>query len=301
MVAKPPEAWPAADRQRAVRGGRLAGWPPVDASRPRLALGARREDEEGQRGRHGASDRGSHEEHHPVSRRLAPRGYGLDRSRRRERCTHCEFRYGASRIQTRGSDDFQVTESLRHENQASSPYGDLLDRARRRDTVAFTRLYEATHNRVFSYLLARLGARATAEDLLQEVYVSALRGLGRFRGSTEGEFMAWLFKVAHGEVVDHLRSQYRHPEVNRSDLQPNDTVNPLDTIDERLGLGEIALALAKLTEAQRDVVLNRFVLGFDLKETSHLMHKNVGSIKALQHRALARLARTLRAPGGEHD
>jgi RNA polymerase sigma-70 factor (ECF subfamily) len=194
-----------------------------------------------------------------------------------------------------------MTSSLRNENPASPAYRDLLDRARRRDADAFTRLYEATYRRVFSYLLARLGVQATAEDLLQEVYLAALRGLDRFRGRSEGEFIAWLFKIAHGKVVDHLRSQYRHPEVKRSDIQPNETINPLDAIDERLGLGEIAAALATLTEDQRDVVVNRFVLGFDLEETSHLMHKNVGSIKALQHRALARLAKTLRAVGDEHD
>lgn len=194
-----------------------------------------------------------------------------------------------------------VTGSQLNENQASPQYRELLDRARQRDVAAFTGLYEETHRRVFSYLLARLGVQATAEDLLQEVYVSALRGIDRFRGRTESEFMAWLFKIAHGKVMDHLRSQYRHPELKRSDVQRNDTVNPMETIDQRLGLGEIAAALSKLTEDQRDVVLNRFVLGFDLKETSQLMHKNVGSIKALQHRALARLAKSLRAAGGEYD
>ncbi len=194
-----------------------------------------------------------------------------------------------------------VTRSQLNEYEASPQYRELLDRARQRDVAAFTGLYEATHRRVFSYLLARLGVQATAEDLLREVYVSALRGLDRFRGRTESEFMAWLFKIAHGKVMDHLRSQSRHPELKRSDVQRNGTVKPLDTIDQRLGLGEIAAALSKLTEDQRDVVLNRFVLGFDLTETSQLMHKNVGSVKALQHRALARLAKTLRPLGGEHD
>jgi len=194
-----------------------------------------------------------------------------------------------------------VRGELPHEHQASVQYRELLDRARRQDADAFSRLYEATYRRVFGYLLARLGAQSTAEDVLQEVYLAALRGLDRFRGKTEGEFMAWLFKIAHGKVIDHLRTQYRHPEVKTGEVQPSDSVNPLDVIDERLGLGEIAAALSRLTEDQRNVVLNRLVLGFDLEETSRLMHKNVGSIKALQHRALARLARILRAPGDDHD
>jgi len=190
---------------------------------------------------------------------------------------------------------------LPDENQAAVQYRELLDRARRRDAEAFARLYDATYRRVFGYLLARLGVQTTAEDLLQDVYLAALRGLDRFRGKTEGEFIAWLFKIAHAKVVDQLRSKYRHPEIKAGIVQPPDTFNPLDAIDERLGLSEIAAALSTLTEDQRNVVLNRFVLGFDLEETSRLMGKNVGSVKALQHRALAQLARILRAPGDDHD
>jgi DNA-directed RNA polymerase specialized sigma24 family protein len=48
------------------------------------------------------------------------------------------------------------------------------------------------------------------------------------------------------------------------------------------------------------VVMNRLVLGLDLEETSRMMRKNVGSIKALQHRALAHLAKIL-TPGVDDD
>ena len=48
------------------------------------------------------------------------------------------------------------------------------------------------------------------------------------------------------------------------------------------------------------MVLNRLVLGLDLAETSKVMGKNVGSIKALQHRALAQLAKILTPGVDEH-
>src|SRR3977135_4578112 len=99
---------------------------------------------------------------------------------------------------------------LPDENPASR-YVELLDRARRQDRHAFAQLYEATYRRVFGYLLARVGERAAAEDLLQEVYLAALQAIGRFRGRTEGEFIGWLLKIAHAKVMDRFRSPEPHP------------------------------------------------------------------------------------------
>ena len=189
--------------------------------------------------------------------------------------------------------------SLPNENPASR-YVEWLDRARRQDRHAFAQLYDATYRRVFGYLLARVGERAAAEDLLQEVYLAALQAIGRFRGRTEGEFIGWLLKIAHAKVIDRFRSQYRHPELKTSDLSSTDLADPLDAIDQRLRLDEISDALSQLTEDQRNVVLNRLVLGLDLEETSKLMGKNVGSIKALQHRALAQLAKILTPRVDDH-
>jgi RNA polymerase sigma-70 factor, ECF subfamily len=183
--------------------------------------------------------------------------------------------------------------SLPNEHDVPLEYPAMLEAARRGDGDAFARLYDATYRRVFGYLLARVGERAAAEDLLQDVYLAALQAVGRFRGRTEGELMGWLFKIAHAKEVDRLRSRYRHPEVSIGEVPPTDAADPLDAVDLRLALGEIADALSQLTEEQRDVVVNRLVLGLDLEETSKLMRKNVGSVKALQHRALARLARIL--------
>ena len=171
---------------------------------------------------------------------------------------------------------------------------------RRHDRHAFAQLYEATYRRVFGYLLARVGERAAAEDLLQEVYLAALQAVGRFRGRTEGEFVGWLLKIAHAKVMDRFRSQYRHPELQTSEVPPTDLRDPQNEIDQRLRLDEISDALAQLTEDQRNVVLNRMVLGLDLEETSKVMGKNVGSIKALQHRALANLAKILTKGNEDH-
>ena len=130
--------------------------------------------------------------------------------------------------------------------------------------------------------------------------MAALQAIARFRGHTEGEFIGWLLKIAHAKVADRLRLKYRHPELRVAERQPTSGADPIDTFDQHVRLDEIAEALAELTEDQRSVIVNRLVVGLDLEETSKLMGKNVGSIKALQHRGLARLARILRARGKEN-
>lgn len=189
---------------------------------------------------------------------------------------------------------------LPDERNITVAYAPLLDRARSRDRDAFARLYDATYRRVFGFLLARVGEQPVAEDLLQDVYVAALQAITRFRGHTEAEFVSWLLKIAHAKIIDRLRSHYRHLELKTADLPATDRVDPLDAFDRRVDLMEVAAALSQLTEEQKEVIVNRLVLGLDLEETSKLMRKNVGSIKALQHRALARLAKIL-GSGGTQD
>jgi RNA polymerase sigma-70 factor (ECF subfamily) len=155
-------------------------------------------------------------------------------------------------------------------------------------------LYEATSQRLFGYLLARLGEPAAAEDLLQDVYLAALQGIDRFRGQSEGEFIAWILKIARAKLADRLRSRYRHPELIRDDVEsPGLADDPLQAVDQRQQSRELAEALSRLTPDQRDVVVSRMVMGLDLEQTAKVLGKNVGSIKSLQHRALAQLARIL--------
>jgi RNA polymerase sigma-70 factor (ECF subfamily) len=194
-----------------------------------------------------------------------------------------------------------VSTPLPDEQAFASPYSQLLDRARQRDPEAFTRLYDATHGRVFGYVLAHVGEQAAAEDLLQEIYLGVLRSIGRFRGRSEGEFMAWIFKIARAKLADRLRSRYRRPEVALDDVEsPAQMADPLNAIDQRDRARELATALMQLTPDQRDVVVSRMVMGFDLEETGRLLGKNVGSVKALQHRALARLAALLGPEGNQN-
>ena len=171
---------------------------------------------------------------------------------------------------------------------------------------AFGRLWEQLAPSVAAYLRGR-GVR-DADDVTSEVFLAAFRGIGRFQGDGVA-FRSWLFTIAHHKGVDvHRRPATREVLVDAvgagagHGLESTPARSAEDVAMEQIA-GDVAVRqLAKLTEDQRVVLLLRVVADLSLAETADVLGKPVGAVKALQHRALARLRADLGAvsqePGG---
>lgn len=83
----------------------------------------------------------------------------------------------------------------------------LLERARRGDVEAWSRLYQEHFDRVFRHIAYLTGDTGAAEDLVQETFARAFVGLGAFEG--RGSFSGWLRGIAVNIVRTHWRSRYR--------------------------------------------------------------------------------------------
>ncbi len=169
---------------------------------------------------------------------------------------------------------------------------DLIRRAQQGDAEAATQLYRRHGPAVFRYFLFRLGDETVAEDLTGEVFLQMVRGLPKFedRGAPLG---AWLFRIAHARLVDyHRRSATRQSEPLLDSL-PDDNPGPEAESIQRAENRRVQAAIGTLTDEQQTVVQLRFIEGCSLEDAASIMNKSVGAIKALQHRALRRLARAL--------
>lgn len=142
----------------------------------------------------------------------------------------------------------------------------ILERARG-DPAAFAPLYERYFPRVYAYCLRRVGTVEEAEDLTSDVFTRALTGLGGYRG---GSVAAWLFRIAHNAVANHLRG--RRPQ---APLEPALAASPrlTDSGDqplERLVRVEeeerVARLIAALPERERELLTLRVVGGLSAKE-----------------------------------
>jgi RNA polymerase sigma-70 factor (TIGR02952 family) len=167
----------------------------------------------------------------------------------------------------------------------------LVHRAQQGDAEAFGELYDHYVTLVHRYVYHRVGDRATAEDVTSETFVRALRRIDSlsFQGRDVG---AWLVTIARNIIRDHVKSSRYRLEVTTADMRDADraTDGPEDAVVQHLTNQQLLACVQQLGSEQQECIVLRFLHGLSVSETAQIMGKKDGAIKALQHRAVRRLA-----------
>jgi RNA polymerase sigma-70 factor (ECF subfamily) len=173
---------------------------------------------------------------------------------------------------------------------ARSAEAALVDRCRRGDLGAFEELYRAHSGRLYGLVLRMVGNPADAEDLLQEIFLSAHRKLEGFRG--DSALGTWLYRLATNHCLDHLRSRAAR------------TGQLTDTLDEEVGLPDLGSrtiaeqtvakmdlerALAQLPQGCRAAFVLHDVQGLEHREVADALGIAEGTSKSQVHKARLRL------------
>jgi len=170
----------------------------------------------------------------------------------------------------------------------------LIRRAQERDPVALTQLYEENFDRIYRYIVLKIGDRTEAEDMTQQVFLKVLQSISSYKWKGM-PFSSWLYRIAHNQIVDYLRKKSRRATVPLDDSFVDGGGNPTHQAERKLQIEEIAIAARKLTKAQQEVISLRFAGELSIAEVSQAMGKSIGAVKALQHSAIAALRRVLAA------
>lgn len=168
----------------------------------------------------------------------------------------------------------------------------LVRRAQQRDPAALTQLYEENFDRIYRYIVLKIGDRTEAEDMTQQVFLNALKSLSSFKWQGL-RFSAWLYRIAHNQIVDYLRKKSRRATVSLDESLPMEGGDPGQLAERKIEIEELARATRKLTKAQREVVSLRFTGEMSVAEVARIMGKSEGAVKALQHSAIVSLRRVL--------
>ncbi|HWW15100.1 MAG TPA: sigma-70 family RNA polymerase sigma factor [Candidatus Dormibacteraeota bacterium] len=163
----------------------------------------------------------------------------------------------------------------------------LLIEAAQKDPARFAELYESNFERVYAYVVRRVGDRAEAEDLTSEVFHHALANLKRFewRGIP---FAAWLFRIAANLISDRWQRQSREDVADGPEQIESAAAKSVEfeEVERRATLFRLVDALPV---EQRRVVVLRFVEQKSIKEVAREIRKTEGAVKQLQFRALTSL------------
>lgn len=169
-----------------------------------------------------------------------------------------------------------------------------IERARAGEQQALGAVYDWYLPRVYRYLLSRVGNVAEAEDLTEDVFLRMLGAISDYK-KTGVPFSAWLFRIARNHLVSHYRKNgVRKGQETLDERMTDSRHDPAAIVETQLMIGEVALAVQKLPEAQRDVIALRFAGGLSVAETAQVLGKRQGNVKTLQHKAVLKLQKMLR-------
>lgn len=142
--------------------------------------------------------------------------------------------------------------------------------------------------RLWSFIVRMISDQIVAEDVLQEVWLSAVRSIVRLRDPEQ--WPPWIFGIARKRIADRFRAQYR-----RGETETLDEVSTEDVEIENIMRAEVVEAgLAKLPPTDREVIVLHYLEGLPLGDVADICGVPVGTVKSRLYRARQILKRELK-------
>ena len=174
-------------------------------------------------------------------------------------------------------------------------------------TEAFAGLVSRHKDRVYAILLRLVRDPDTAEELAQEAFVRAWRGIGGFRG--RALFATWLVQIAIHLARDRMRERRRSRMVSLDELiekSADDSAlvdtrsrhDPLSEVSDNDMMKRLEAALGDLPPSYREVFVLHHIEDVPYEEIASLTGDSVGSLKVRAHRA-RKLLREAISPDAE--
>ena len=178
---------------------------------------------------------------------------------------------------------------------------DLIRKSTQGDQEAFGDLYERYLDQIYRYVFYRVQTVEEAEDLTEAAFIRVWEDLrARKTKPAIQNFRAWVYRVAHNQVIDHYRK--KKPDILDTDggartiqsTAPGTEKVVIDKIDSHL----LAEAIKQLEETAKNVIVLRFFNGLSHAETAEALNLNEGHVRVIQYRALKHLQAILKK---DHD
>lgn len=152
-----------------------------------------------------------------------------------------------------------------------------------------TALYADYREKVFGYLLGKVGNRDLAEDLCSDVFLKIYEKLDSF-DETKASLSTWVFTVMRNTLIDYYRTRKVTEEVPE-ELSADFSVEEEVCQSEELEL--LAKALETLPERERDLIILHYYSGVSLKEIALRMGISYTYVKVLHNKALTALKKRM--------
>jgi len=166
----------------------------------------------------------------------------------------------------------------------------LIQRYRSGDAAAFDYLYERYRPQVFNYLYRQLHQQQIAEDLYQDVWFKIINSIEQFK--PDGNFTAWIFKIARNCLIDYWRQQKPEGSFPEDDVE-DATATPEHIQYIRSCIERLMNLLDSLKPEQREVFVLQQESGLTLEQIAQLASCGRETIKSRLRYAMKKIRQGL--------
>lgn len=174
-------------------------------------------------------------------------------------------------------------------------------RLQRGDVDAFEILVRRHEKAIFNLVYRMLGDYDDAAEISQEVFLSAYRAIGQFRG--DANFSTWLYRIALNHATTRRKStnsrQKRLVPLDGSEMIDEAQIGPSESLEKKELRERVQRALNELEPEDATVILLRDLQDIPYEDVARMLEIPVGTVKSRLHRARqalkARLAASLSA------
>jgi len=139
-----------------------------------------------------------------------------------------------------------------------------------------------------------------AEDVTEQVFLKMMESISTFSWQGRSSFSAWLYRIAHNQVVDRVRHNSRHPHVRLErldNLLETEIGDPHRYAEKKEFLEQVIACMQELTELQIQVILLKYGAEMSNAEVAEVLNRSRDTVAAVQYQALKKLHSLMRLKG----
>lgn len=149
----------------------------------------------------------------------------------------------------------------------------------------FWKIYDKYIDKIYKFVYLKTSNKELAEDIVSDVFISALNNLKTFRLDNESSVKSWLYRIANNKVIDFYRTRKVTSDV-WDYLEMSINTDFWRNIDNRDKLKEIFIYLKWIKKEQREILMYRIWEDLSYKEISEITGTSVDNCKQIVSRTL---------------
>ena len=153
-------------------------------------------------------------------------------------------------------------------------------------------IYAQYRDKVFGFVRSKIYNQTEVEDIVQTVFLKVYSNLDKY-DETKASLSTWIYTITRNTVYDYLKEKRDHPVLELIENTEESEEKTDDSLLNQEALEELACALQKLPQNQRDIIILIYYKNLDRRKVAEMFGMTYGQVRYLHDKAIKRLGELL--------